>query len=55
MYEASAEFLAPSLQVESKVSANFVKRSEEVSVELKSDLKLPETSWAQKLILKYGT
>ncbi|KAI7799514.1 putative apolipoprotein B-100 [Triplophysa rosa] len=52
-YAASVELLAPSLQLESKVSANIVKRAEELTVELECDLKLPETSSAQKLILKY--
>lgn len=54
-YAADVELLAPSLQLDAKVSANVVKRDEEVTLELKCDLKLPETSSAQKLILKYGT
>ncbi|XP_055041957.2 apolipoprotein B-100 [Misgurnus anguillicaudatus] len=52
MYMASAEFLIPTLHIESKVTAN-VKRDEELTVEFECELKLPATSSIQKLTLKY--
>ncbi|XP_065112516.1 apolipoprotein B-100 isoform X1 [Paramisgurnus dabryanus] len=52
MYMASAEFLIPTLHVESKVTANM-KLDEELTVEFECNLKLPATTSIQKLTLKY--
>jgi len=53
-YSISAEFQIDSLQFDSKVSAKL-KRGENLTLEIESDLKLPETTSVQTLILKYGT
>ncbi|XP_039521759.1 apolipoprotein B-100-like isoform X3 [Pimephales promelas] len=51
-YSISAELLIDSLQVDSKVSAKL-KHGEKLTLEIESDLKLPETTSVQTLILKY--
>ncbi|XP_039527523.1 apolipoprotein B-100-like isoform X2 [Pimephales promelas] len=51
-YSISAELLIDSLQLDSKVSAKL-KRGEKLTLEIESDLKLPETTSVQTLILKY--
>lgn len=53
-YSFSAELLIDSLQLDSKVSAKL-KHAEKLTLEIKSDLKLPETTSVQTLNLKYGT
>lgn len=53
-YSFSAELLIDSLQLDSKVSAKL-KHDEKLTLEIKSDLKLPETTSVQTLNLKYGT
>lgn len=50
----SSELLIAPLQLYSKVSAKL-KHDEKLTLELKSDLKLPETNSVQTLILKLGT
>ncbi|KAK9957005.1 hypothetical protein ABG768_014703 [Culter alburnus] len=51
-YSFSAELLIDSLQLDSKVSAKL-KHAEKLTLEIESDLKLPETTSVQTLILKY--
>ncbi|XP_077096392.1 apolipoprotein B-100-like [Siphateles boraxobius] len=51
-YSISAELLIKSLQLDSKVSAKL-KHGEKLTLEIESDLKLPETTSVQTLILKY--
>ncbi|XP_077096390.1 apolipoprotein B-100-like [Siphateles boraxobius] len=51
-YSISAELLIDSLQLDSKVSAKL-KHVEKLTLEIESDLKLPETTSVQTLILKY--
>ncbi|XP_060722344.1 apolipoprotein Bb, tandem duplicate 1 [Tachysurus vachellii] len=46
------QLLVPDLEVDGKLTASL-KRDEELEVELKSDLKLTDTSFVQKLVLKY--
>ncbi|KAK7151313.1 hypothetical protein R3I93_012300 [Phoxinus phoxinus] len=51
-YGISAELLIDSLQLDAKVSAKL-KHGEKLTLEIESDLKLPETTSVQTLILKY--
>ncbi|XP_030628767.1 apolipoprotein B-100 isoform X1 [Chanos chanos] len=46
------QLLVPSVQADATVSANL-KHAEELTLELKSDIKLPETSSVQSVTLKY--
>lgn len=47
------QLLVPSLETDAKVTASL-KREEELTLELESDLKVFDASSVQKLILKYG-
>lgn len=48
------QLLVPNLQTDAKVTANL-NCVDGLTLELESDLKIPETSSVQKVILKYGT
>lgn len=48
------QLLVPSLEADAKVTASL-KRVEEMTLELESDIKFLDTSSVQKLVLKYGT
>ncbi len=53
-HTVSSELLIAPLQIYYKVSARL-KHDENLTLELESDLKLPETTSVQTLILKLGT
>lgn len=48
------QLLVPLLQTDAKVTANL-NHVDGFTLELESDLKIPETASVQKVILKYGT
>ena len=47
------QLLVPALKADAKVSAH-IHRAEGLTLELETDVKLPETSSVQKITLKYG-
>lgn len=47
------QLLVPVLKADAKVSAHL-HRAEGLTLEFETDVKLPETSSAQKITLKYG-
>ncbi|KAI4895608.1 hypothetical protein NFI96_017030, partial [Prochilodus magdalenae] len=48
------ELVIPSLQTDVKMAANL-KQAEDLILELESDIRIPEATSVQKVILKYGT
>lgn len=49
-----AQLIVPSLSTEATLSATMT-HAEDLTLELKSSIKLPETNSVQKIIFKYGT
>ena len=47
------QLLVPALKADAKVSAH-IHREEGLTLELKTDIKLPETNSVQEITLKYG-
>lgn len=49
-----AQLIVPSLNTEATLSA-IMTNAEDLTLELKSNIKLPETNSVQKIIFQYGT